>query len=111
MVENIIQAKDGYQLALVMLALGVLGFSWFANKAYSLKEAQDIKDAAVDARFDALVGKHQEQIIKIYAEHDDRIERLIEAHRLGTEAVLSKLCDTMHSLEKAIEKRGSNERL
>lgn len=109
--DQVLNAKDGYSLSLTMLFILLGAVGWAAKTSLSFKTQQDKKDEATNARFDALVCKHQELIVKIYAEHDDRLERLIETHRLGADAMLSKLCDTMNSLEKAMEKRGCNERL
>jgi hypothetical protein len=103
--EQILNAKDGYSLALAMLFVMLGAIGWSANKALTIKSEQDKKDAENAARFDALSCKHTEMIVRIHAEHDDRIERLIESHRKGTEAMLAKLTETMNNLEKAIEKR------
>jgi hypothetical protein len=103
--EQILNAKDGYSLALAMLFVMLGAIGWSANKALTIKTEQDRKDAENAARFDAMTCKHTEMIVQIHNEHNIRMERLVEAHRTGTDAMLAKLCETMNNLEKAIEKR------
>ena len=104
-VSIITDAKDGYQLSLAMLSIILLGFSWFIIKYFEITKNQDIKDNENNIRIDKITKDHAEQINKIHIDHSNRIERLIESHRLETSTTLDKLINTLHELHVALEKR------
>ncbi len=108
----ITSAKDGYQLALAMLAILILGIIWVVNKLVVMKSEQDAKDEATAKRFDSMTTSHVQLIVSICSEHSAAVERLIEQQRLQVTTTLEHLADTLVSLEKVIEKRSiHNERL
>ena len=104
-VTLVTEAKDGYQLSLGMLAILLLGFSWFIIKYFEITKTQDIKDTENNLRIDKINKDHTDQIDKIHIEHSNRIERLIESHRVEVSTTLDKLTTTLHELHIAIEKR------
>ena len=101
----ITEAKDGYQLALAMLAISGLAISWFTIKYFEITKAQDLRDTQNLERLELLAKTHTEQIERIHLEHSNRIERLIESHRIEVSITLDKLTTTLHELQVAIEKR------
>jgi len=101
----ITQAKDVNELALGMLAIILLGFSWVVIKFFEIGKAQDLKDTQNLERLELVSKTHTEQIERIHLEHSNRIERLIESHRLEVSTTLDKLSVTLHELQIAIEKR------
>jgi len=101
----ITESKDSYQLALAMLTITVLAISWFTVKYFEISKAQDLKDTQNLERIELLAKTHAAQIERIHFEHSNRIERLIESHRIEVSTTLDKLSTTLHELQLAIEKR------
>ena len=101
----ITEAKNVNDLALGMLAIIILGFSWVVIKFFELGKSQDLKDTQNLERLELIAKTHTEQIERIHLEHSNRIERLIESHRLEVSTTLDKLTSTLHELQIAIEKR------
>lgn len=104
-ITTLTDAKDGYELALAILAIMFLSFSWFAIKYFKITDAQDLRDEVNIKRIEQLSKMYSDQIERIQLEHSNRIERLIESHRLEVSTTLDKLSTTLHELQLAIEKR------
>jgi len=58
----ITEAKDGYQLALAMLAISGLAISWFTIKYFEVTKAQDIRDTQNLERLELVAKTHTEPI-------------------------------------------------
>lgn len=107
-VEAITNAKSGYELAVAMLAVGILGSAWTVVKFFELNKLQDEKDIFHLKQIDDINKFYVEKITTIHFDNNERIERLIEAHRTETLASIKQLNNTLHSLHIIIEKYNRN---
>ena len=103
-VEAITNAKSGYELAVAMLAVGILGSAWTVVKFFELNKLQDEKDIFHLKQIEDINKFYAEKITIIHADNNERMERLIEAHRSETLASIKQLTNTLHTLHIIIEK-------
>lgn len=107
-VEAITNAKSGYELAVAMLAVGILGSAWTVVKFFELHKLQEEKDAYYLKQIDDINKFYVEKITTIQSDNHDRIERLIEAHRTETLASIKQLNNTLQTLHIIVEKYNRN---
>ena len=103
-VEAVTNAKSGYELAVAMLAVGILGSAWTVVKFFELHKLQDEKDIFHLKQIEDINKFYAEKITIIHADNNERMERLIEAHRSETLASIKQLTNTLHTLHIIIEK-------
>lgn len=106
---KITEAKDGYQLALIILSLSLVAIAYLVKQ----KDKQDAEDAktafdvekAHTLRVDAITAAFITDIKATNRENNDRIERLIEAHNRETVVAIQSNTKILTDLHRIIEKR------
>jgi hypothetical protein len=106
---KITEAKDGYQLALIILSLSLLALAYLV-KQKDRQDAEDIKTAlelekAHTLRIDTITAAFIADIKAANRENNDRVERLIEAHRNETVTAIQGNTAILTDLHRVIEKR------
>jgi ferric iron reductase protein FhuF len=106
---KITEAKDGYQLALIILSLSLVAIAYLV-KQKDKQDAEDTKTAfdvetAHTLRIDAITTAFIADIKATNRENNDRIERLIEAHNRETVTAIQSNTKILTDLHRAIEKR------
>jgi hypothetical protein len=104
-IQNVVDAKSGYELALAIIGVFILGFAWISRKFFEITKTQDDKEVVHIQHIESINKAHVEQIERIYKENSDRVERLIEAHRTEILTAVDKLTVALHELHISIEKR------
>ncbi len=87
---KLIESKDGWSLALIIIALLTLA-------VISLYKSNVTRDAAFLSKIETIISQYE-----------DRIERLMETHRKERDSfyvVLDKLSDGVNNLSSIVEKR------
>ena len=108
---KITEAKDGYQLALIILSLSLVAIAYLV-KQKDKRDADDAKttldvEKAHTLRIDAITAAFIADIKATNRENNDRIERLIEAHNRETVAAIQGNTKILTDVHRAIEKRHS----
>ena len=106
---KITEAKDGYQLALIILSLSLVAIAYLVKQ----KDKQDADDtkASLDIekahmlRIDAITAAFIADIKATNRENNDRIERLIEAYSRKTVIAIQDNTKILTDLHRVIEKR------
>jgi hypothetical protein len=106
---KITEAKDGYELALIILSLSLVAIAYLVKQ----KDKRDTDDAkaALDIekahtlRIDAITAAFIADIKTTNRENNDRIERLIEAHNRETVIAIQGNTKILADLHRVIEKR------
>ena len=106
---KITDAKDGYQLALIILSLSLVAIAYLL-KQKDKRDAEDAKTAidiekAHTLRVDAITAAFIADIKATNRENNDRIERLIEAHNKETVTAIQGNTKILTDLHRVIEKR------
>ena len=98
--ELIAGAKDGYELAKIMLILFV-GTIGYGAKVFLLRNTTFIDT------INKINETHTTQIENLHTDYNNRIERIIESHRTDTINVLNQFTKSIQELHLAIQERNS----
>lgn len=102
--SSVLNAKDGYSLALALLCVFILALSYLFKYYTSKIDSIETRHAE---RIEELSKEHAQQIIKINDDFNNRLERLIKSQRDESIAAIKELTTVINALNLNIEKKAS----